>query len=70
MLARQNVNGLHVWDKRRALPQDSARDWRDGRDEVGIQIYPRRALLACLALHAPRSVALADFFSILLANRT
>ena len=31
----------------------------------GIPLCPRRAFLACLALHAPRSVALADFFSIL-----
>ncbi len=32
----------------------------------GNPICPRRAFLACLALHAPQSVALADFFSILL----
>ena len=32
----------------------------------GNSICPRRAFLACLALHAPRSVPLADFFSILL----
>jgi hypothetical protein len=38
------------------------RDWRDGRDEVGIQSVHG----ACFALHAPRSVALANFFSILL----
>ena len=35
----------------------------------GNPICPRRAFLACLALHAPRSVALADFFSILLVVR-
>src|SRR5712692_3347449 len=34
----------------------------------GNPICPRRAFLACLALHAPRPVALADFFSILLEN--
>ena len=32
----------------------------------GNPLCPRRALRACLALHAPRSLALADFFSILL----
>jgi len=32
----------------------------------GNPICPRRAFLACLALHASQSVALADFFSILL----
>ena len=43
---------------------------RTGRARlVGIQLCPRRAFLACLALHAPRSVALADFFSILLQRR-
>ena len=33
----------------------------------GNPIYPRRAFLACLALHTPRS--LTDFFSILLEER-
>ena len=35
---------------------------------MGIRICRRRAFLTCLALHAPRSVALADFFSILLED--
>jgi hypothetical protein len=30
MLACENFDGLHVWGNR-------TRDWRDGRDEVGIQ---------------------------------
>ena len=51
---------------KRTPPQDSRARLAGGRDEVGIQICPRRAFLACLALHAPRSVALADCFSILL----
>ncbi len=45
------------------------RDWRDARDgnnEGGDPLCPRRAFLACLALHTPRSVALAALFSILL----
>src|SRR5712692_11745847 len=36
----------------------------------GNPICPRRAFLACLALHAPRPVALADFFSIQLGLRS
>jgi hypothetical protein len=39
---------------------------RDVRDEVGIQSGPCRAFRACLARHAPRNVAPADFFSNLL----
>jgi len=41
-------------------------DRHRGGDEVGIQSVTRRAFLV---LHAPRSVALADFFSILLTHR-
>jgi hypothetical protein len=42
------------------------RDWRDGQDEVRIKSVHVAAFLAYLALHAPRPVVLADFFSILL----
>ena len=71
MLARESFDGPHVWDNGRILRRIINRhrgDWQDGRDEVGggNPICPRRAFLACLALHAPRSLALADFFSILL----
>ena len=60
MLPEKEMTGSH-----RGLRRITTRDWRDGRDEVG-QICPRRAFLAYLVLHTPRSVSLADFFSILL----
>ena len=62
MLPEKKMMGSH-----RGIRRITTRDWRDGRDEVG-QICPRRAFLAYLALHTPRSVALADFFSILLGG--
>jgi len=68
MLAGENFDGPHVWYNKRTLPRDSrarlARRARRGSNPS----CPRRAFLACLALHAPRSVALADFFSILLGS--
>ena len=68
MLARENLEGTHVEHNRRILRQDSrARQARRARRATRAwnPICPRRAVLAYLALHAPRSVALADFFSIL-----
>ncbi len=44
-----------------------ARDRQDTRN--GKPIHPRRAFRACLALHAPRSIVLADFFSVLPKTR-
>jgi hypothetical protein len=79
-VARENFDGLHVWHKRKTLSQHSrarlAGRARRGRvrgpkSEVFGSSNPElrptdRAFLACLALHAPRSVALVDCFSILL----
>jgi hypothetical protein len=50
-----------------SLQQDSRARLAGRARRDGNPIYPRRAFLACLALHVPRLVALADFFSILLA---
>jgi hypothetical protein len=55
-------------DGRDGLDGDSSRS--EARDFRNVE--PRtsdRALLACLALHAPRSVVLADFFNIMLTRR-
>src|SRR5712692_4323571 len=60
------------WPARVGQQKNRAQDGRArlaGRARRGGNpICPRRAFLACLALHAPRPVALADFFSILLEN--
>ena len=54
MLARENFDGPHVWHNRRTLPQDG-RARQAGRarraKRGGNPICPRRAFLACLALH-------------------
>ena len=58
------------WSPRLGQQENRAQDSRARRGERdGTPICPRRALLACLALHAPRSVALADFFSSLLETQ-
>ena len=46
------------------VPGRDRLDGQDGRDEC-----PHRAFLACLARHVPRSVTLADSFSILLGMK-
>jgi hypothetical protein len=61
-----NPRACTFWIRAECPSRIVARDWRDWRDEVGIQICPRRAFLACPALHAPRSVTLEEFFNILL----
>ena len=53
-------------ERKGSRSERNRRGERDGRDEVGIQSGPRRAFRACLARHAPRNVALEDFFSNLL----
>src|SRR6267143_5126602 len=79
MLARLNFDGEHVWHNRRTVPQDSrarlAGRARRGRVrgqkfEVFGTANPElrtsdHAFLACLVTQAPRSLALAEFFSIL-----
>src|SRR5882762_3227163 len=69
ILARENFDGPHVWDKRRILLQDS-RARRAGRarrtKRGGNQICPRRAFFTCLAFHALRSMNAGGLFSILL----
>ena len=64
--ARRDFIGLYVRDNRGALPQDSRARLAGRARRGGNPICPRRAFRACLALHAPRSVVLAAFFSILL----
>ena len=58
MLARESFDGSGA---RRARGARSVK-------RVGNPICPLRAFLACLALHAPRSVRLADFFGVLLGH--
>ncbi len=55
-------------DRSRRVAERDRRDERDAPNEVKTPICPRRAFLACLAHHAPRSVALAACFSLLLGS--
>ena len=68
MLAGENFDGPHVWYNKRTLPRDSRARLAGRARRGGNPICPRRAFLASLALHAPRSVALADCFRILLGT--
>jgi len=65
MLARLNFDGPHMWHSRKPFPQHSRTRLAGQARRGGNPICPCRAFLACLAHHAPRSVALADCFSIL-----
>jgi hypothetical protein len=63
-VARENFNGPHVWD--RGEGRRDERDWRDERDEVGIQsvrVAPF-SLVSRFTRHG--LVVLADFFNILM----
>jgi hypothetical protein len=62
IVARENYDSPRVWHNRKT--EQDTRDWRGERDEAGNPVWARRAFLACLALHAPQT--LADFLSILL----
>jgi hypothetical protein len=58
MLVHENFDGKYECTTEGRHCRIAERDWRDRRDEVGIYSVH-------VALHAPRAVALADFFSIL-----
>jgi len=67
-----------AWTRGEHPRRIAAREMRDWWDEGGFEVRSSRfselrtsdrAFLACLALHAPRPVTLADFFSILLVTR-
>lgn len=61
--AQQNLDGLHVW-------RDSTTPTQGSRTTLARRARnptcPHHALLASLALHAPRTLPLAEFFSSLL----
>jgi len=66
MVAGENVDGLHVWDKRRRLPQDSRARQVGWADEVEVQSAHVALVshVSCFTWDDPWP--LADFFNILL----